>query len=146
MTMTKRILLLIVLFAVSIKADYLQDTYAPYQFAMHNDGVEKKLPVSTLKQIFKGWLPYWDNGQRIKVYVRPFRDYVQKTMVVNLLGVSPSSFRETVERNYFMEVISIDRMLYEIKTHRGSIGIVESNFVIYNDGFDVVRVHVIEDF
>ena len=61
--MIKAIMLTLLLLTYG-NSDYLDDIDADYQFGANTDSTEKVLTVSTLKQLYKGWLPYWKDGSK----------------------------------------------------------------------------------
>ncbi len=110
----------------------------------HNNVAQQQLSLSELRAIFSMRQRYWNEGNKIRVFVLSDNHPVHRDFAKHQLGIFPHQLRRTWDRQVFSgtgqapdEVDSEQEMLNAIMNTPNSIGYFETNPEIEN-------VHVLE--
>jgi ABC-type phosphate transport system substrate-binding protein len=124
-----------------LSASCLENT----EYKILTNTVEQKV-VSTdeLSYIYNGKIKSWDDGTRIKVFVRPYDDYLQKNFIVEIVGVSPMTFKENVKRNKHIKIVHKRDMLKTLARNIGSLGIINESTIYLSTNYGL-RLLKVED-
>jgi ABC-type phosphate transport system substrate-binding protein len=126
---------------VTVAVSSVMDEYE-YEFA--TTSYDEVITVNELRLIYKGKITRWTDGSKIRLFVRPFGDYGQKSMAREILGVSYTTFNEYMNKNKKAKVVSASRMFDTVSKNSGSIGLVDDEYCIVVDNGVVRKLKVVE--
>lgn len=138
-----KILLSIILFA-SISKSCVIEEYGYFYKLGSNKVNSQVVTQAELTYIYSGKIRNWEDGQRIKIFVRPYSDFEQKGMVINVLGISMSAFKENVNKNRHIRMVKTNMLFNKLVEHPGSIGIISEDEIYISTQMGLVLVKVEE--
>jgi len=76
-------------------------------------------------QAFSGELKYWENGDKVVIFILPSSHWSTRLFAYSILGVSPTKFMDLVTRDGLSNVHQLNteaQVLLSVARVRGSIG------------------------
>jgi ABC-type phosphate transport system substrate-binding protein len=96
---------------------------------------------STVVLMYTMRVRYWSDGTRVSVFNLPASNYAHKTFIRSVLGLSPITYQQHVDRQInagvggnFHVVNSMDDMLNKVSTTHGAVGYVSNDYLLINQG------------
>jgi hypothetical protein len=133
------------MFVVSMSfSDILEDADMGFGLGANKE-YKPTLSIGELVNIYKGRKVLWDDHTRISVFVRPYRDIVQKGFLGDILGMSPSTFKEYVEVSPNIKVVKKRDIFLEMTKVKGSLGILGPEEIYISTDYGIKLVDVVED-
>lgn len=92
----------------------------------------KNIDKQDLLNIFTGKKQKWRTGEKIIVFVKPYKTLEHRDFTYSIFGISPNKFKElTVKNKLIFEVSSDEEIIMKVLEIPGSIG-----YVNYYEDFD----------
>jgi hypothetical protein len=129
-----RFLLLLLFMALPVMASAEQ--------AVANIGQDQiTVPRATVVLMYSMRVRYWEDGTRVSVFNLPHSHSAHKIFVRNVLGMSPITYQQQVNRqinagvggNYHI-VENLDAMLRRVSATYGAVGYVSNDYLLINQG------------
>jgi hypothetical protein len=141
----KRLLLILLLSSSASFSCILDDLGITSKVGGNENVPARKVTVFELSYMYCGKIKTWSDGTKVQVLVRPYSDYDQKSLIMTVLGMSMSAFKEHVARNVNIRLIK-DKysMLEELGKTKGAIGIISDEELYLSTDKGVVRLELVE--
>ena len=115
-----------------------------YAEAVANKEASPTITIEELHYMYTGKLTHWADGSAVHIVVDDLKSYEQKSVIITMLGISISRFKEIIASNDNISIMSRGNIVSALQARRGSLGIISSNKLLLCTDAGLVVVRIVE--
>ena len=131
------------LFVLQLNA-YTISEETGYAEAIAYKDTTPSITIEELYYMYTGKITHWSDGSTVRIVVSDLQTHAQKAVILTLLGISISRFKEIIAQHDNIRVVKSEDVVRELGKYYGSLGIVGIDKVLLCTEAGLVTVRIVE--